>query len=72
VAHVPSQLKEIMDDQPRLPANLGELPEKAPASKRYLEKCDTQETEIERFRARIKQLQEPGSSGGRMRTTWPT
>jgi hypothetical protein len=58
LAHVQVQLKEIVDDQTRLRANVKELPEKAPAFRRYLEKFDKQETEIEDLQARIKQLQE--------------
>jgi hypothetical protein len=52
------QLKTITDDQTRLRANLKEMPPTAAAYKRYLEKFDTQESEIERFQAQIKKLQE--------------
>jgi hypothetical protein len=58
LAHVQALLKEIVEDQARLRANVKELPEKAPAYKRYLDKFDKQETEIEGLQARIKQLQE--------------
>ncbi len=52
------QLKTITDDQARLRANLKEMPPTAAAYKRYLEKFDTQESEIERFQAQIKKLQD--------------
>ena len=51
------QLKVITDDQTRLRANLKEMPSTAAAYKRYLEKFDTQETQIEQFQADIKKLQ---------------
>ncbi len=51
------QLKVIVDDQTRLRANLKEMPATAAAYKRYLEKFDTQETQIESFQKEIKRLQ---------------
>jgi hypothetical protein len=51
------QLKIIVDDQARLRANLREMPTTAAAYKRYLEKFDKQETEIEQYQATIKNLQ---------------
>jgi len=51
------QLKVITDDQGRLRANLREMPTTAAAYKRYLEKFDQQETQIEAFQAKIKTLQ---------------
>jgi hypothetical protein len=51
------QLKVIVDDQTRLRANLKEMPATAAAYKRYLEKFDTQETQIETFQKEIKRLQ---------------
>jgi hypothetical protein len=57
VAEQQRQLKVIVDDQGRLRANLKEMPTTAAAYKRYLEKFDTQETQIEAFQARIKELQ---------------
>ena len=51
------QLKTITDDQARLRANLREMPTTAAAYKRYLEKFDTQETQIEKYQADIKKLQ---------------
>jgi len=51
------QLQVITEDQARLRANLKEMPSTAAAYKRYLEKFDTQETQIEQFQADIKKLQ---------------
>ncbi len=51
------QLKVITDDQARLRANLKEMPPTAAAYKRYLEKFDAQETQIEQYQAEIKKLQ---------------
>jgi hypothetical protein len=51
------QLKIITDDQIRLRANLKEMPPTAAAYKRYLEKFDAQETQIEQYQAEIKKLQ---------------
>ena len=51
------QLKVITDDQVRLRANLKEMPATAAAYKRYLEKFDQQETQIEQYQADIKKLQ---------------
>ena len=55
LAHVELQLKEIVDDQTRLRANLREMPPTSAAYKRYLEKFDTQETEIEKLRAETRE-----------------
>jgi septal ring factor EnvC (AmiA/AmiB activator) len=57
LAHVNNQLREITQDQGRLRANLKEMPPTAAAYKRYLEKFDKQETEIEQLQDKIKQLQ---------------
>jgi hypothetical protein len=51
------QLKTITDDQARLRLNLKEMPATAAAYKRYLEKFDQQETQIEKYQADIKKLQ---------------
>jgi hypothetical protein len=51
------QLKTITDDQGRLRANLKEMPPTAAAYKRYLEKFDKQETEIEQLQNDVKKLQ---------------
>jgi hypothetical protein len=51
------QLNTITTDQARLRANLKEMPSTAKAYKRYLEKFDLQETQIEKYQADIKKLQ---------------
>ena len=58
LAHATQQLNEITQDQARLRANLKEMPPTAAAYKRYLDKFDAQETEIEALRDKIKKLQE--------------
>ncbi|MFO0878827.1 MAG: hypothetical protein U0840_15905, partial [Gemmataceae bacterium] len=55
-AELRKQLSIIEKDQERLRANLREMPTTAAAYKRYLEKFDKQETEIERYQADIKKL----------------
>ena len=57
-AELERQLKDITDDQVRLRANLKEMPPTAAAYKRYLEKFDEQETQIEKYQADIKKLQD--------------
>jgi hypothetical protein len=57
-AQLEKQLKDITDDQVRLRANLKEMPPTAAAYKRYLDKFDAQETQIEKFQADIKKLQD--------------
>ena len=57
IGELERQLKVITDDQARLRANLKEMPATAAAYKRYLEKFDQQETQIERHQADIKKLQ---------------
>jgi hypothetical protein len=57
LSHVNQQLKDITDDQVRLRANLKEMPPTAVTYKRYLDKFDKQETEIEQLRDQIKLLQ---------------
>src|SRR5262249_24557600 len=52
-----AQLREIVDDQARLRSNLERGPQTSAASKRYLDKIDTQEHEIEKLQARIKEQQ---------------
>ncbi len=56
IAELDRQLKAITDDQTRLRANLQNVPPTAAAYKRYLEKFDTQETEIEKLQAQTKDL----------------
>jgi hypothetical protein len=57
LGNVNQQLKVITDDQARLRANLREMPQTAAAYKRYLEKFDKQETEIEDLQKQQKSLQ---------------
>jgi hypothetical protein len=52
------QLADITQDQDRLRKNLREMPPTAAAYKRYLKKFDDQETQIEKFQALIKELQD--------------
>jgi hypothetical protein len=51
-------LQQIEQDQTRLRANLREMPPTAAAYKRYLEKFDQQETQIEQLQAKRQQLQD--------------
>jgi hypothetical protein len=57
LAHVERQLKDVRDDQARLREDLKVVPPTAAAYKRYVEKFDKQETEIEQYQARVKELQ---------------
>ena len=57
IGELNGQLKIITDDQARLRANLKEMPPTAAAYKRYLDKFDAQETQIEKYQADIKALQ---------------
>ncbi len=58
IAEQELQLKTITEDQVRLRANLKEMPPTAAAYKRYLDKFDQQETQIEKYQADIKTMQE--------------
>jgi hypothetical protein len=53
--HLEQQLKGITDDQARLRANLEKVPPTSEAYKRYLEKFDKQETEIEKLQMQIQE-----------------
>jgi len=55
---VKAQVKDITEDQARFRANFEKLPPTSAAYKRYLEKFDTQETEMEKLQQQIKQLTE--------------
>ncbi len=57
-ADLERQLKDVTDDQVRLRANLKEMPPTAAAYKRYLDKFDAQETQIEKLQDDIKKTQE--------------
>jgi hypothetical protein len=56
LAGVNKQLADISKEQERLRANLEKLPNTAAAYKRYLEKFDAQETQIEKLQADLKRL----------------
>ena len=58
IAEQQLQLKTITDDQQRLREDLRAVPPTAAAYKRYLDKFDKQETQIEKYQADIKKLQE--------------
>jgi hypothetical protein len=58
IADLTRQYNEISQDQQRLRANLKELPPTAAAYKRYLEKFDQQESEIEKLQAELKNLRQ--------------
>jgi hypothetical protein len=51
------RLKTITDDQARLRANIDKVPRESAAYKRYLEKFDAQETEIEKLQPKIDEAQ---------------
>jgi hypothetical protein len=56
-AELKRQHDAIVEDQKRLRANLKEMPATARAYKRYLEKFDQQESQIEPLQAEVKKLQ---------------
>jgi hypothetical protein len=58
LARVQNRLKAITEDQTRLRANLANVPPTSAAYKRYLEKFDTQETDIEKLQKDITDKQE--------------
>jgi hypothetical protein len=58
LAHARQQLTDIERDQTRIRANLKDTPATAAAYKKYLEKLDAQEGEIDKLTTRIKGLQE--------------
>jgi transcriptional regulator of NAD metabolism len=64
LGQVNQSLQVITNDQARLRANLREMPSTAAAYKRYLEKFDKQETEIEKLQEQQKKLQ-AGEHGAR-------
>jgi hypothetical protein len=57
IQEVTRQLQTITNDQTRLLANLREMPATAAAHKRYVQKFDEQETQIEKYQADIEKLQ---------------
>jgi hypothetical protein len=58
LAHANQQLADIERDQARIRANLKETPAGADAYKKYLAKLDSQETEVDGLRDKIKKLQD--------------
>ena len=56
IADLNRDLQEIHRDQQRLRSNLREMPPTAAAYKRYLDKFDRQESEIEQMHKRLKEL----------------
>ncbi len=57
IADKQRELKDLTDDQARLRANLKEMPPTAAAYKRYLDKFDAQESQIENLQEDIKKMQ---------------
>jgi hypothetical protein len=57
IAELQRQLGVITNDQTRLRANLKETPGGSPLAKRYLDKLNEQETQIEQYQADVKRLQ---------------
>jgi hypothetical protein len=57
IAELQRQLNVITTDQGRLRANLKETPGGSPLAKRYLDKLNEQETQIEQYQADVKRLQ---------------
>jgi hypothetical protein len=53
-----NRLKAFTEDQVRLRANLERMPKDSAAYKRYIEKFDKQETEVEKLQAQIAKTQE--------------
>jgi hypothetical protein len=58
LAQLDKQLKAITEDQGRLRANLDKMPPTSAAYKRYLDKFDSQETDIEKIQKGIEEKQE--------------
>jgi hypothetical protein len=57
IAELQRQLDAIRNDQPRLRANLKELPQTSEVFKRIVKKFNEQETQIEKYEEDIKKLQ---------------
>jgi septal ring factor EnvC (AmiA/AmiB activator) len=57
IGELQRQLNTIVNDQPRLRANMKELPQNSEAFKRIVKKFNDQETQIETYQADIKKLQ---------------
>jgi hypothetical protein len=57
VVNLGDQLRAIHTDQERLRANLDKVPKESPTQKRYLQKLDQQETQIEKLQAQLAEKQ---------------
>jgi hypothetical protein len=57
LAHANQELANIERDQARLRANLKETPQTSEVYKKYIAKLETQETELDKLTAKIKELQ---------------
>ena len=57
VAELQSQYKTVTQEQNRVRNSLDKVPANTPLQKRYLEKLDKQETEIEKLQAQIEEKQ---------------
>jgi hypothetical protein len=57
IGELQRQLNTIVNDQPRLRANMKELPQNSEAFKRIVKKFNDQETQIETYQADVKKLQ---------------
>ena len=57
IAEQQRQLQAVTEDQTRLRANLREVPLSSPLHRRYLDKLEKQETEVEKYQEEIKRLQ---------------
>jgi hypothetical protein len=58
IANENAALKGIEEEQTRLRANLAVVPKESDAYKRYVKKFDDQETDIEKRRAKVKELEQ--------------
>lgn len=58
LASVEQKLHDITQDQARLRANLKEMPRTAAAYKRYLDKFDAQETQIDKLQGQLGELRD--------------
>ncbi len=58
IAEENAAIKEVVEEQGRLRANLATLPPASDAHKRYVKKFDDQETDIEKRRAKVKELEQ--------------
>src|SRR5204862_4307842 len=69
IGHEEQALQVIEQDQARMRANMERVPPTSEAYKRYLKKFDDQETELDKRRAKIVELQQ---SAEQQRKTYET